>query len=123
MTNITVFRTGQSIGRWDWHAENRSPKSPKGRIQFHQRTRQQRGDNPCLKDISGQMGRSLEMFMIYRGGDKQMRYVFGRRDGNPYFQWQVPPPHREAECPMSVASWNGRKRGKSNDNSLFDDSG
>jgi hypothetical protein len=39
-----------------------------------------------------------------------MRYVFGRRDGNPYFQWQVPPLHREAEFMPDVGGFLERKK-------------
>jgi hypothetical protein len=40
---------------------------------------------------------SLNCTITCQSDGVHMRYTFGRRDGKPYFQWQVPPPHRHAE--------------------------
>jgi hypothetical protein len=44
-----------------------------------------------------------------RGDKVHMRYVFGRRDGKPYFQWQVPPPHHHSEFAPYLTGFLERK--------------
>jgi hypothetical protein len=43
------------------------------------------------------------------GNGVHMRYVFAVRDGKPYFQWQVPPPHRHAEFAPYLGGFLERK--------------
>jgi hypothetical protein len=44
-----------------------------------------------------------------RGDGVHMRYVFAVRDDKPYFQWQVPPPHRHAEFAPYLGGFLERK--------------
>jgi hypothetical protein len=40
---------------------------------------------------------SCVVVLTCREDEVHMRYIFGRRDGKPYFQSQVPPPHHHTE--------------------------
>jgi hypothetical protein len=45
-----------------------------------------------------------------RGDGVHMRYVFALRDEKPYFQWQVPPPHRHVEFAPYLGGFLERKK-------------
>jgi hypothetical protein len=52
---------------------------------------------------------SCAVVLTCRADQVHMRYVFGRRDAKPYFQWHVPPPHHHAEFAPYLGGFLERK--------------
>jgi len=52
---------------------------------------------------------SCVIALTCRGDGVHMRYVFAARGEKPYFQWQVPPPHRHAEFAPYLGGFLERK--------------
>ena len=64
-------------------------------------------------EVETQSNRWVTLKLTCRADQVHMRYVFGCRDGKPYFQLQLPPPHRFAEfVPYLVGFLEHRKKRK-----------